>query len=70
MTQQIEVKEQPIARCVEDAARVCGVGRTTMFEEIRAGRLKARKLGRRTMILDTDQRAWLASLPLAGQTSD
>jgi hypothetical protein len=34
-----------------------------VYEEIRAGRLKARKCGRRTVVLAADLREWLASLP-------
>jgi excisionase family DNA binding protein len=52
------------AHSVEDAARIASSGRTTVYEEINAGRLKARKVGRRTLILDEDLRAWLASLPV------
>ncbi len=39
------------------------VGRTKVYSEIKAGRLIARKVGRRTIILDPDYRAWLAALP-------
>jgi excisionase family DNA binding protein len=39
-------------------------GRPKIFAEIKAGNLKARKLGRRTLILDSDVREWLASLPI------
>ena len=31
-----------------------GIGRTKVYEEINAGRLKARKAGRRTIIADDD----------------
>lgn len=54
----------PIARGPNDSARVAGCGRTKIFEAIAEGKLKARKLGRKTLILDDDLRAWLASLPL------
>jgi excisionase family DNA binding protein len=47
-----------------DAARTANVGRSTVYEEIRAGRLVARKMGRRTIILDCDLQAWLSTLPL------
>jgi excisionase family DNA binding protein len=47
---------------VEEAASASNCGRTTIFQEIREGRLKARKIGRRTIILDEDLRAWLAAL--------
>ena len=43
-----------------------GVGRTFAFEEIRRGRLKARKAGKRTLVTPADEREWLESLPLAG----
>jgi excisionase family DNA binding protein len=53
----------PLALGIIEAARAAGVGRSTIFEEIKAGRLKARKAGRRTLILCDDLAAWLASLP-------
>ena len=39
------------------------VGRTKVYSEIKAGHLIARKVGRRTIILDREYRAWLAALP-------
>jgi len=47
-------------------------GRTKLYEEIAAGRLRARKLGRRTVILAADARAWLEALPVmeSAGTSD
>lgn len=47
-------------------AKLCAyasVGRTTVFSEIKAGRLIAHKLGRSTIILIEDADAWLQSLP-------
>jgi len=52
-----------LARSVEDFAIATSIGRTTVYAEIAAGRLKARKVGKRTLILDEDGRAFLASLP-------
>jgi excisionase family DNA binding protein len=43
-----------------DAYRVC---RETAYQQIRAGRLRAVKLGRKTLILRADADAWAASLP-------
>ncbi len=51
------------AYSIPDVSRKTSIGRTAIYEEIKAGRLKARKAGRRTVILDPDLRAWLASLP-------
>jgi excisionase family DNA binding protein len=55
----------PIKRAmsVEEAAKAAGVGRTILFENIRAGHITARKVGRRTIITMDDLDAWLKSLP-------
>ncbi len=53
-------------------AEVCartGIGRDSVYKAIRAGKLKARKLGRRTLITEDDLRRFLASLPQAGTAS-
>lgn len=55
--------EAPLARSPAASARVAGCGRTKIFEAIKKGHLKARKLGRKTLIFDADLRAWLSSLP-------
>lgn len=44
-------------------------GEATIWREIRAGRLTAQKLGRRTFITAENERAWLASMPLAAPGS-
>jgi excisionase family DNA binding protein len=58
-----------IAHSVDSACEAADVGRTSIYEAIRAGELKARKLGRRTIILDDDLREWLASLPSFGEAA-
>jgi hypothetical protein len=40
-----------------------GVGRTKAYEEIKAGRLRAKKAGRRTIVGDDAAEEWLRSLP-------
>lgn len=65
-------QDQVFAYSINDAAQVAGIGRTTLYDEIRTGRLNARKAGRRTLILREDLQAWLAALPArqpAGLTS-
>ncbi|TIT64340.1 MAG: helix-turn-helix domain-containing protein [Mesorhizobium sp.] len=42
-----------------------GVGRSLLYEEIRAGRIEIRKAGRRTLIRREDAQAWLDALPKA-----
>jgi excisionase family DNA binding protein len=49
---------------VSEAAEVSGVGRTVLYDEIRAGRLTARKIGRRTVILRDDLMRWLRERPV------
>jgi hypothetical protein len=61
--------DDQLAYSPDGAAKKTGNGRTVIFEEIRSGRLKARKLGRRTVILHSDLTDWLKSLPLRS-TSD
>jgi excisionase family DNA binding protein len=46
-----------------EAAGIAGVSRSLIFAEIKAGRLVAKKAGRRTLITDSALNAWLASLP-------
>ena len=46
-----------------------GPGRTTTYQEIQAGRLRARKVGRRTIITEDDAEEWLQQLPVV-PTSD
>ena len=46
-----------------EGARIIGVKRSTMYREINAGRIKALKLGKRTVIPIATLRAYLDSLP-------
>jgi excisionase family DNA binding protein len=55
---------EPLAYMPRDAARLAGVGRTFLYLEIKAGRLRARKAGARTLIAADDLRAWLEALPV------
>lgn len=46
------------------------IGRTKLYSEINAGRLKAVRVGRRVLIRATDADAWLAALPAVTRTWD
>ncbi|MHB2210682.1 helix-turn-helix transcriptional regulator [Methylobacterium sp. CM6257] len=48
---------------VADVVKASGASRSLIYEQIKAGNLKARKLGRRTLILSADLQSWLAALP-------
>lgn len=54
-----------IAFTILDAAKVSGLGRSTIYELIAAGKLEARKSGARTLILADSLRRYVASLPKA-----
>ena len=42
------------------------IGRTSLYREVNAGRLKLRKFGSATRIARSDAEAWAASLPTYG----
>lgn len=44
-----------------------GIGRTAAYAEMKAGRLSARKFGRRTIIIKNEAERWLAALPAQRQ---
>jgi excisionase family DNA binding protein len=48
---------------LDEFADAVGIGRSKLYAEIRAGRLKAKKLGSRTLIKATDAQAYLDALP-------
>lgn len=56
--------DDKIAHTIEQAAHISACSRTSLFAAMKTGHLKARKNGRRTIILDSDLRTWLAQLPL------
>jgi excisionase family DNA binding protein len=61
---QIEHRElQREGLSIAEACAVAGIGRTKIYEAITEGSLKARKCGKRTLVLRDDLRDFLASLP-------
>ena len=53
----------PLAYTVPAACKATGVGRTTLYGLIAAGRVRAMKAGSRTLIEAESIRRYLASLP-------
>lgn len=51
------------AYSIDTFCKVFDVGRTSVFAEIKAGRLRSRKVGRRTIILASEAEAWVNALP-------
>ena len=50
---------------ISEACAFAGIGRTKIYQAITDGSLKARKCGKRTLILRDELRHFLASLPSA-----
>jgi excisionase family DNA binding protein len=50
---------------IPEASEKSGIGRTKLYKAISEGTLKARKCGKRTLILREELREYLLSLPLA-----
>lgn len=54
-----------LAHTIADATKVSGLGRTSLYEAIGAGKIEARKAGGRTLILAESLRSFIAGLPVA-----
>jgi excisionase family DNA binding protein len=69
MIQDTHQQATPAGRAAFSITEVCaqtGLGRDTVYNAIRSGQLTARKIGRRTIVIDKDLHRFLASLPRAG----
>jgi hypothetical protein len=56
-------KEERRAMTIRDFSSRYRIGRTLIYEEIAAGRLQARKVANRTLILQDEAEAWSRALP-------
>lgn len=54
---------EKVAFDISEFCKAFGVGRSFVYEELAAGRLKAKKIGRKNLITKADAEEWLASLP-------
>lgn len=52
-----------LAYGINDFASALGIGRTKIYEEIKSGRLRAKRIGGRTIIAADDAAKYLAGLP-------
>jgi len=59
----LQQKQMALGLTVLEAAKIAGIGRSTIYEELASGRLKAKKLGRRTIVTEQALSEWMAGLP-------
>lgn len=52
----------PLAYTIKDAVKITGMSRSRLYEELKAGNLVAKKMGRRTLIPHESIEAWLNNL--------
>ena len=59
--QQIVASLQPIAVSPNEAARLVGIGRTTLYAALATGALRSAKIGKRRLITIDALRQWLSA---------
>lgn len=53
----------PITVSISEAAKMSGLGRTSLYAAIATGKLKTRKAGRRTLVETSALRQFIEALP-------
>ena len=61
------INTDKLAYSIDEAVKILPIGKTKLYEEIKAGRIKASKFGARVLIPTTSMQEWLSSLPQAGE---
>lgn len=55
---------EPLSYTLKGAIAATSVSRSSLLKEIKMGRLRSLKMGKRVLILSDDLRAWLLALPV------
>jgi hypothetical protein len=58
---ELQASHAPGARSVKAFCRWASIGKTTFYAEVNAGRLRAIKVGGKTLVTHEDGREWLAN---------
>ena len=48
---------------VKEFCEMVGIGRTTLYQEVKAGRIKAKKMGRSTLIPKSELEGFIEEVP-------
>jgi hypothetical protein len=68
-TEQERRRERQRAFSINEFSRAYGIGRSKIYEELTSGRLRGRKVGKRTIIAEVDADDWLRCLPTVSEAS-
>lgn len=60
----------PFALSLAQAVRMAGLGKTSLYQAIADGRLKCRKMGRRTLVETAELKRFIQSLPCSRDTNN
>lgn len=66
MRHQTNLNIEKAAFSIDDAARALSIGRTSLYQQVKVGRLRTIKCGRRTLVLARDIDAFLNRLQQEG----
>ena len=63
-TSEPEQRRRQRAMSIDEFCERYGLGRTKAYEELKSGRLRGRKIGKRTIVSEDDAEEWLLNLPI------
>jgi excisionase family DNA binding protein len=52
-----------LAYTIADLCKATGIGRSKVYLDLKSGKLRAKKHGKRTIITESEARRWLDALP-------
>ena len=61
-----QIRPVKIAHTIPQTVQCSGLSRSSIYDALKNGRLKARKAGRRTLIEDAELRRFIEDLPVMG----